>query len=67
MLLLFWRSLHALGACTVSLEMPTWWGGYAGVTVGGNVGANLRMHPATVVTATFPKVQAFNDCYYLPD
>ena len=28
----------------------------SGVTVGGNVGANLRMHPATVVTATFPQV-----------
>lgn len=28
----------------------------SGLTVGGNVGANLRMHPATVVTAEFPKV-----------
>jgi long-chain-alcohol oxidase len=28
----------------------------SGVTVGGNVGANLRLHPATVVTAVFPKV-----------
>ena len=33
----------------------------AGITVGGNVGANLRMHPATVVTATFPKVHVFVD------
>ena len=29
----------------------------SGVTVGGNVGANLRLHPATVVTAVFPKVR----------
>ena len=31
----------------------------SGVTVAGNVGANLRMHPATVVTATFPKARLF--------
>lgn len=29
----------------------------SGVTVSGNVGANLRLHPATVVTAVFPEVR----------
>ncbi|CAL8466534.1 g6070 [Coccomyxa elongata] len=49
------RCAHVVAACgalhTPALLLRS------GVTVGGNVGANLRMHPATVVTATFPKDQ----------
>ena len=29
----------------------------SGITVGGQVGKHLRMHPATVVTAKFPEVR----------
>ena len=29
----------------------------SGITVGGQVGKHLRMHPATVVTAIFPEVR----------